>query len=80
MVDGEAINIGVPLFHRISRIAHSDFSLDEVLGQIVGLAAEILRCDACLIYLHESATGDYVLRASQLPRAYGAATLRVKLG
>jgi signal transduction histidine kinase/DNA-binding response OmpR family regulator len=80
MVEGEAINIGVPLFHRISRIANSDFSLDEVLGQIVGLAAEILRCDACLIYLHESATGDYVLRASQLPRAYGAATLRVKLG
>ena len=59
---------------------NSDFSLDEVLGQIVGLAAEILRCDACLIYLHESATGDFVLRASQLPRAYGAATLRVKLG
>ena len=80
MVEGEAINIGVPLFHRISRIAHSDFSLDEVLGQIVGLAAEILRCDACLIYLHESTTGDFVLRASQLPRAYGAATLRVKLG
>ncbi|MDP9112779.1 MAG: response regulator [Acidobacteriota bacterium] len=80
MVNGEAMNIGVPLFHRISRIANSDFSLDEVLGQIVGLAAEILRCDACLIYLHESATGEYVLRASQLPRAYGAATLRVKLG
>ncbi|MDP8990820.1 MAG: response regulator [Acidobacteriota bacterium] len=80
MVDDEAINIGVPLFHRISRIANSDFSLDEVLGQIVGLAAEILRCDACLVYLHESTTGDFVLRASQLPRAYGAATLRVKLG
>ena len=80
MVEGEAINIGVPLFHRISRIAHSDFSVDEVLGQIVGLAAEILRCDACLIYLHESATGDFVLRASQLPHAYGAATLRVRLG
>src|ERR1700676_4099448 len=80
MVEGEAINIGVPLFHRISRIANSDFSLDEVLGQIVGLAAGILACDACLIYLHESTTGDFVLRASQLPRAYGAATLRVKLG
>ena len=80
MVDGEATHIGVPLFHRISRIANSDFSLDEVLGQIVGLAAEILRCDACLIYLHESATGDFVLRASQLPHAYGAATLRVRLG
>src|ERR1700722_687163 len=80
MVDGEAINIGIPLFHRISRIANSDFSLDEILGQIVGLAAEIFRCDACLIYLCETATGDLVLRASQLPRSYGAATLRIKLG
>jgi signal transduction histidine kinase/DNA-binding response OmpR family regulator len=64
----------------VSRIAHSDFSLDEILGQIVGLAATIFRCDACLIYLHETATGDFVLRASQLPRSYGAATTRLKLG
>src|SRR5580700_6100189 len=79
-MDAEATNIGASLFHRVSRIAHSGLSLDEILGQIVGLAAEIFRCDACLIYLHETATGDFVLRASQLPRAYGAATLRLKVG
>src|SRR6266478_2647274 len=80
MAEDRAASIGVPLFHRISRIANSDFSLDEILGQIVGLAAEILCCDACLIYLRETATGDFVLRASQLPRSYGIATLRLKLG
>lgn len=80
MAEAEDAKIGVSLFHRIGRIANSDFSLDEILGQMVGLAAEILRCDACLIYLHETASGDYVLRASQLPRSYGAATLRMKLG
>lgn len=80
MAESEAAKIGVSLFHRISRIANSDFSLDEILGQMVGLAAEILRCDACLIYLHETASDDFVLRASQLPRSFGAATLRMKLG
>src|SRR5258706_7440051 len=80
MADGATTSIELSLFHRISRLATSDFSLDEILGQIVGLAAEILRCDACLIYLHETATGDFVLRASLLPRSFGAATLRMKPG
>jgi two-component system, sensor histidine kinase and response regulator len=80
MVDAGTTNIEVSLFQRISRLANSDLSLDEILGQIVGLAAEIFRCDACLIYLCETATGDFVLRASQLPRSYGVATLRMKPG
>jgi signal transduction histidine kinase/CheY-like chemotaxis protein len=78
--DAEPTDLGASLLHRVSRIANSDFSMDEILGQIVGLAAGISRCDACLIYLHENATGDFVLRASQLPRSYGAATLRLKPG
>jgi two-component system sensor histidine kinase/response regulator len=80
MGDREAAKIDVSLLHRISRIANSDFKLDEILGQMVGLAAGILRCDACLIYLHETDTEDLVLRASQLPRSYGVATLRMKFG
>ncbi len=79
----EPTDLGASLLHRVSRIANSDFSVDEILGQIVGLAAGISHCDACLIYLHETATGDFVLRASQLPRSYGAAgaaTLRLKPG
>jgi two-component system, sensor histidine kinase and response regulator len=80
MAGPEEIDIGAKLFQRVSRIAHSGLTVDEVLGQIVGLAAGILRCDACLIYLHEAATGDFVLRASQVPRSQSAATLRFKLG
>src|SRR5258706_15580191 len=80
MADSITTSIELSLFHRISRLADSGLSLDEILGQIVGLAAEILCCDACLIYLRETATGDFVLRASQLPRSYGIATLRLKLG
>jgi len=80
MADGATTSIELSLFHRISRLAGSDLSLDEILGQIVGLAAEIFRCDACLIYLCETATGDFVLRASQLPHSYGVATLRMKVG
>ena len=80
MADGATTSIELSLFHRISRLANCELSLDEILGQIVGLAAEITRCDACLVYLCETATGDFVLRASQLPRSYGIATLRMKSG
>jgi two-component system sensor histidine kinase/response regulator len=80
MADGATTSIELSLFHRISKLANCELSLDEILGQIVGLAAEITRCDACLVYLCETATGDFVLRASQLPRSYGIATLRMKSG
>jgi two-component system sensor histidine kinase/response regulator len=66
--------------HRVSRIVTSELSLDEMLGQIVGLTAQSTRCDACLIYLVESATGEFVLRASQVPRAQDLDDVRVKLG
>jgi len=80
MTDSATTSLELSLFHRISRLADSNLSLDEILGQILGLAAEIFRCDACLIYLCETGTGDFVLRASQLPHSYGVATLRMKLG
>jgi signal transduction histidine kinase len=70
----------VSLLHRVSRIVNSDLSLDEMLGQIVGLTAQISACDACLVYLLESATGDFVLRASQVPRSKNLGMLRVKPG
>jgi two-component system, sensor histidine kinase and response regulator len=70
----------VTLLHRVSRIVTSDLSLDEMLGQIVGLTAQSTGCDACLVYLVESATGEFVLRASQVPRTQDLADVRVKLG
>jgi hypothetical protein len=48
MTDGTTTSIELSLFHRISRLANCELSLNEILGQIVGLAAEITRCDACL--------------------------------
>ena len=66
--------------HRVSRIVTSELSLDEMLGQIVGLTAQATGCDACLIYLVESASGEFVLRASQVPRAQDLDDFRVKPG
>jgi two-component system, sensor histidine kinase and response regulator len=71
---------GLTVLHQVSRIVTSELSLDEMLGQIVGLTAQSTRCDACLIYLVESASGEFVLRASQVPRAQDREDVRVKLG
>jgi two-component system sensor histidine kinase/response regulator len=68
------------LLHRVSRVVTSELSLDEMLGQIVGLTAQATDCDACLIYLVEKSTGDFVLRASQVPRTQDLTDVRVKLG
>jgi len=51
-----------------------------MLGQIVGLTAQISSCDACLIYLLEPETGELVLRASQLPHRRRFGTVRMKMG
>ena len=38
----------VALLHRISNIVSSELSLDEMLGEIVGLTVQVTECDACL--------------------------------
>src|SRR3978361_1983089 len=70
----------VALLHRISSIVSSELSLDEMLGEIVGLTAQVTECDACLVYLLERATGEIVLRASQVPHAADLGNLRLKIG
>src|SRR5208282_2158768 len=70
----------VSLLHRVSRIVNSELSLDEMLGQIVGLTAQVSGCDACLVYLLDSETGDLILRASQVPRAPNLGNFRMKPG
>lgn len=70
----------VTLLHRISSIVSSERSLDEMLGEIVGLTVQITECDACLVYLIESETGDIVLQASQVPHAADLGSLRMKMG
>jgi uroporphyrinogen-III synthase len=70
----------VTLLHRVSSIVSSELSLDEMLGEIVGLTVQATGCDACLVYLIEKESGEIVLRASQVPHAADLGTLRMKMG
>lgn len=70
----------VDLLHRISSIVSSELSLDEMLGEIVGLTVQVTECDACLVYLIERSTDEIVLRASQVPHAADLGNLRMKMG
>ncbi|HYL37167.1 MAG TPA: GAF domain-containing protein [Bryobacteraceae bacterium] len=70
----------VGLLHRISSIVSSELSLDEMLGEIIGITAQVTGCDACLVYLIEHETDEIVLRASQVPHAAALGHLRMKMG
>src|SRR5579871_695649 len=70
----------VTLLHRISSIVSSELSLDEMLGEIVGLTVQVTECDACLVYLLDRDTDEIVLRASQVPHASALGTLRMQMG
>jgi signal transduction protein with GAF and PtsI domain len=70
----------VALLHQISSIVSSELSLDEMLGEIIGLTVQVTSCDACLVYLIEPETGEIVLRASQVPHAADLGRLRMKMG
>jgi signal transduction protein with GAF and PtsI domain len=60
-----------------SRIAAAD-PLHDVLNRVVEFATSIVRCDACLIYVHQ---GDkLVLRASKIPHAELLDNLDLQLG
>ncbi|HEX4772722.1 MAG TPA: ANTAR domain-containing protein [Bryobacteraceae bacterium] len=68
------------LLHKISSIVSSELSLDEMLGEIVGLTAQVTGCDACLVYLIERESGEIVLRASQVPHQVDLGNIRLKVG
>ncbi len=70
----------VTLLHRISSIVSSERSLDEMLGEVVGLTVQVTGCDACLVYLLDAVTGEIVLRASQLPHAQELDCLSLQIG
>jgi uroporphyrinogen-III synthase len=70
----------ISLLHRISSIVASERSVDEMLGEIVGFTVQVTDCDACLVYLIESATGEIVLRASQVPHAAEIGRLKMEAG
>src|SRR5579875_527253 len=70
----------VALLHRVSSIVSSELSLDEMLGEVVGLTVQVTDCDACLVYLIERETNEIVLRASQVPHQTDLGNIRLKVG
>src|ERR1700684_4541235 len=74
----EPVSSHVAWLHRISNIVSSELSLDEMLGEIVGLTVQVTACDACLVYLIEQ--DEIVLRASQVPHAADLGILRMRMG
>jgi signal transduction protein with GAF and PtsI domain len=70
----------VDLLHRVSSIVSSNLTLDEMLGEIIGLTAHVTGCDACLVYLFDKPSGEIVLRASQVPHAAELGNLSIKMG
>jgi signal transduction protein with GAF and PtsI domain len=76
----EPMSSHVDLLHRISNIVSSELSLDEMLGEIVGLTVQVTDCDACLVYLLDRDTDEVVLRASQVPHVGALGNLRMKVG
>ncbi len=76
----QPIDSPVDLLHRVSQIVSSELSLDEMLGEVLGLTVQVTSCEACLVYLIEKDTEEVVLRASQLPHAAELGSLRMKVG
>ena len=70
----------VALLHSNSSIVSSQRSLDEMLGEIIGLTVQVTECDAALVYLIEKDLNEIVLRASQVPHAHDLNLLRMKMG
>lgn len=70
----------ISILHRVSRIISSERSLDEMLGEIVALAARVTACDAVLVYLLDGESQEFVLRASLVPHAADLGQLRLKMG
>lgn len=70
----------VELLHQVSRIVSSELSLDEMLGEVVGITVRLTSCQACLVYLIDRSTDEMVLRASQLPHKAELGELRMRVG
>lgn len=76
----EDVRSQLGILHRTSEIVSSGMALDAMLNEMVVIAVEVTRCDACLVYLLDLASGDLILRASQLPHPAEIGAVRLKAG
>jgi len=70
----------IAILHRTSKIVSSGLAIGEILQELIAITVEVTGSDACLVYLADRATGDVVLRASQIPHAPEIGSVRLKLG
>jgi GAF domain-containing protein len=70
----------VELLHQISNTVSSNLGLERILQELIGMAANVTGCDACLVYLVDHASHEIVLRASQLPHTREIGNIRMKMG
>jgi uroporphyrinogen-III synthase len=77
---GEVAESQISILHQISSIVSSNLSVDEMLGEVIGLTVQATACDACLVYLIDRESQEIVLRASQVPHAAALGHLRLKMG
>ncbi len=68
------------LLHRITESISGNLDLDGVLRCIVEMVAEVVRGDACLIYLLDEAKNELVLRASGRPHPKLIGRIRLEVG
>ncbi|MDZ7638222.1 MAG: GAF domain-containing protein [Bryobacterales bacterium] len=76
----EHVQQQVSILHKISNIISSGQTIDEMLDELIAISIEITRCDAGLVYLLDKASGEMVLRASQLPHDKELGQIRIKMG
>jgi len=70
----------VMLLHRISSIVSSNSHLESMLRELISMAVDVTHCDACLVYLVDAASGEIVLRGSQLPHPAEIGNIRMRMG
>ncbi len=68
------------LLHRITESISGNLDLDGVLKEIVEMVVEVVRGDACLLYLLDDAQNELVLRASGKPHPKLIGRIRLEVG
>jgi uroporphyrinogen-III synthase len=76
----DASDAQLALLHRISHIVSSSHETESALEEMVTLARNVTRSDACLVYLIDFSTNEIVLRSAQLPRDEEIGADRMKMG
>ena len=68
------------ILHQISETVSGNLNLDGVLRDIMEIAVQVTKADACLVYLLDTGRGELVLRASKNPHPKLIGRIRLEIG